>query len=79
MKSGSNDLANRPRRLKEFMGRPHRFGCEPGQARRRSWTKTVVYFKNAFLEENVTEGVLADADYMRNASAALPEGTNHEP
>ncbi len=74
------------------MSRLHRFGCEPGQASRRSWTKTVVYdkirhsFKNAFLEENVTEGVLADADYTRNASAArvhhrcvFPEGTNHEP
>lgn len=74
------------------MGRPHRFGCEPGQTSHRSWTNTVVddkirnHFKNAVLADNVTEGVVAAADYKRNASAArvhhrcvFPEGTNHEP
>lgn len=38
--------------------------------RRTATTADSQSFKNAFLEENVTEGVLAAADYTRNAFAA---------
>jgi hypothetical protein len=59
------------------MGRPHRFGCQPGQTSRRIQTNTVVddkirnRFKNAVLADKVTERVLAAA--ITRETLAQPE------